>query len=204
LVTRVGLVADTHLASDEEDLPRGLLELLTDVDLVLHAGDIYLPRALEQLADVAPVVAVEGNGDRHFRKFPESRNPAHGRYRLEKYQWLEVEDLKIGLAHIFPLPVDEPYIDLRALADHCFSAWPDVIVAGDTHVPAFYELPDVTIVNPGSPTLPGQVRGLGTAAVLMVDGASFEFELLHLTGAAPQRMTRGAARQEGLRWNSPA
>src|SRR5207253_2025401 len=44
-------------------LPDGLFEALRGVDLVLHAGDVGELWVLDQLAAIAPVVAVHGNDD---------------------------------------------------------------------------------------------------------------------------------------------
>ena len=41
-----------------------MLEALEGCDLILHAGDLSVPRVLDDLAQVAPVVAVRGDHDR--------------------------------------------------------------------------------------------------------------------------------------------
>jgi putative phosphoesterase len=41
-----------------------VLEALDGCDLILHAGDLSVPRVLEELEQVAPVVAVRGDHDR--------------------------------------------------------------------------------------------------------------------------------------------
>jgi putative phosphoesterase len=57
-------VADTHVGEDLVELPEAVLERLAGVDLVLHLGDVSHPRALADLARIAPVVAVQGDHDR--------------------------------------------------------------------------------------------------------------------------------------------
>lgn len=61
----VGVVADTHIPDRFADLPPALLPSLraAGVQLILHAGDIAVPRVLRALEQVAPVRAVRGNRD---------------------------------------------------------------------------------------------------------------------------------------------
>jgi uncharacterized protein len=61
---RIGVVADTHVGEYLDALPAGTLEALEGCDLVLHAGDLSVPSVLEDLEQVAPVVAVRGDHDR--------------------------------------------------------------------------------------------------------------------------------------------
>ena len=42
---------------------RAVFEVLRGVDLVMHAGDVYVNRVLDELAQIAPVIAAMGNGD---------------------------------------------------------------------------------------------------------------------------------------------
>lgn len=57
----VGLIADTHIPYRMKRLPNELFEALASVDIILHAGDVDDPEALEPLRRVAPVHAVRGN-----------------------------------------------------------------------------------------------------------------------------------------------
>lgn len=62
--TRVGVVADSHVGEYLDALPAVVLEALEGCDLILHAGDLSVPSVLDELAVVAPVVAVRGDHDR--------------------------------------------------------------------------------------------------------------------------------------------
>ncbi|MCB0880973.1 MAG: metallophosphoesterase family protein [Thermoleophilia bacterium] len=86
-VRRVGVVADTHVGDLLPRLPRGVLDALDGVELILHAGDLTAPRVLDELRQVAPVVAVQGNHDR-----------AAG-LRLPEEVTLTLGDVRIGLVH---------------------------------------------------------------------------------------------------------
>ncbi len=57
----VGLLADTHVPYRIARLPDALFEALAGVDVILHAGDVDDPAALEPLRAIAPVHAVRGN-----------------------------------------------------------------------------------------------------------------------------------------------
>ena len=63
-MTRIGVVADTHVGEYLDALPPELFTALQGCDLVLHAGDISRPWVLDELARIAPVVAVRGDHDR--------------------------------------------------------------------------------------------------------------------------------------------
>jgi putative phosphoesterase len=63
-MVRIGVVADTHVGEFLDALPPRVLEVLDGCDLILHAGDLSVPSVLEDLAQVAPVVAVRGDHDR--------------------------------------------------------------------------------------------------------------------------------------------
>jgi len=84
---RIGAVADTHVLEVLPELPREVLETLEGCGLILHAGDVTDPVVLEQLEEVAPVIAVEGDHDR-----------AAG-LMLPRDQVVEVAGHRIGLTH---------------------------------------------------------------------------------------------------------
>lgn len=62
-MTRVGIVADSHVGEYLDALPPAVYEALAGCDLILHAGDICRPWVLDALATIAPVVAVRGDHD---------------------------------------------------------------------------------------------------------------------------------------------
>lgn len=57
----LGLLADTHIPHRLDRLPQAVFEAFNGVDLILHAGDVDDPAALEPLRAIAPVHAVRGN-----------------------------------------------------------------------------------------------------------------------------------------------
>ena len=64
-VIYIGVIADTHIPDRLPKLHPGILDLLQKhgVSQILHAGDICTPRVLDELAQIAPVMAVKGNRD---------------------------------------------------------------------------------------------------------------------------------------------
>ena len=85
----VGVVSDTHIPDRTRNLHPQFIKALEEhkVNLILHAGDICVPRVLDELREVAPVLAVKGNRDIVFGKdLPISRS-------------LEIEGTKILLTH---------------------------------------------------------------------------------------------------------
>jgi putative phosphoesterase len=57
----IGLLSDTHIPHRLRQLPQAVLDALAGVDVILHAGDVDDPAALEPLRSIAPVHAVRGN-----------------------------------------------------------------------------------------------------------------------------------------------
>ena len=56
-----GLLSDTHIPHRMKQLPDVVFDILDGVDVILHAGDVDRPGALEPLRQIAPVYAVRGN-----------------------------------------------------------------------------------------------------------------------------------------------
>ena len=60
---RIGLISDTHIPHDAKAIPPQVKEVFRGVDLILHAGDIYLSSVLDELEEIAPVLAARGDDD---------------------------------------------------------------------------------------------------------------------------------------------
>lgn len=120
---RIGLIADTHGL-----LRPQALDFLQGCDRILHAGDIGGAELLQQLAAIAPLVAVRGNNDKGdwARALPAT------------------ELLQLGGAWIYLLH-DLAELDLDPAA-----AGVQVVVSGHTHQPRVHEAGGVLYVNPGS------------------------------------------------------
>ena len=47
---RIGLIADTHIPEACERLPDSVPAAFREVDLVMHAGDVYVNSVIDELA----------------------------------------------------------------------------------------------------------------------------------------------------------
>lgn len=121
--TRVGVISDTHGL-----LRPSALAALAGMDLILHAGDVGRAEILQELAAVAPTVAVRGNVDTSpwGRTLPET----------------EVVDVRGRLLYLLH---DRGALDLDPRAAG-FAA----VIFGHSHRPEATEAGGVLYLNPGS------------------------------------------------------
>ncbi len=73
-----------------------------------------------------------------------------------------------------------PERPLMPLLENIFGKRVDVVVFGYTHVPLVEEHHGVLFVNPGSPTMIGQVRKTGTVATLEIAPGKREAKIINL------------------------
>jgi hypothetical protein len=59
---RIGVLSDTHISSIE-NLPKKLINSLSTVDLIIHAGDFTSMEVLNGLKELGKLKAVQGNMD---------------------------------------------------------------------------------------------------------------------------------------------
>jgi uncharacterized protein len=176
---RIGLISDTHIPEACEHLPARVFEVFRGIDLVMHAGDVYVNRVLDELARIAPVIAALGNGDEGLDGH-QHRLKADDRVR--EAHLLELEGVRIGLVHAIPTP-DETSQEVfeRAMQRH-FGGPVDVVVQGHSHIEGVVRFGSTLVVNPGSATLPRNLTNIpGTVAILEVaDGAVRAAEIVQL------------------------
>jgi putative phosphoesterase len=134
----VGLISDTHIPSRAKSIPRKVLEVFEKVDYIVHAGDLVQLSVIDELEQIAPVLAVYGNMDG-----PEIRG------KLQKINTLKIFEWKIGVTHdpgaLFGLS------KMRELArQNDFN----VLVYGHTHNSSIKWEENILYINPGSPTNP--------------------------------------------------
>ena len=163
---RIGLISDTHIPEACDHLPAPVFEAFAGVDLVMHAGDVYVNRVLDELAQIAPVMAALGNGDEGLDGHRFKLDPDE---RVRVAHLLEIEGVRVGLAHALPTP-DETSDEVFERAMHRnFGGIVDVLVIGHSHLEGITRFGSTLVVNPGSVTLPRNLVDVpGTVAILEI------------------------------------
>ena len=129
---KVGVISDTHLEDYDDKLRRSVAEHFSDVDMILHAGDMVDLRVLKIFGG-KEIKAVCGNMDNDSvrEKFPD-------------HLLFEIKEFRFLLIHGWGSPVD--------IEERISAGFKDVncIVYGHTHKPANYKKENVLFFNPGS------------------------------------------------------
>lgn len=153
----IGLISDTH------GLVRaGVHRALHGVDLILHAGDVGGDAVLDELALIAPVLAVYGNTD------------APGDPRLEAELVREAGGLTIHVSHGHEVGGPTPARLLERYAG-------DVLVYGHTHRQLVTRADGRLVVNPGAAG-PRRFDVQPSVARLTISRGHAEVELVPLEG----------------------
>jgi len=150
---RIALISDTHGV-----VTRALIETVSGVNMIIHAGDLGSKEIFTRLSDVAPVIAVSGNVDRWnvWNKL------------LPDEETIEVDGIYIYVAHI----LENISISLK-------SAGIDVVVFGHTHIPSIGHEAGIIYINPGSPTLPRSGAG-STIGMLEINNGQIKSEIIKI------------------------
>jgi uncharacterized protein len=175
---RIGIISDTHIPEACEHLPPRVFDVFKGVDLVMHAGDVYVNRVLDELAAIAPVIAALGNGDEGLdgRKYRLEEDE-----RVREAHLLEIEGVRIGLVHAIPTPDETSWESFHRALDRHFGGPVDVVVQGHSHVEGVTRFGETLIVNPGSATLPHNLVDVpGTVAIMNVEGGHVFAEIVKL------------------------
>jgi putative phosphoesterase len=180
---RIGLISDTHIPVAARHLWPQIYEAFRGVDLIMHAGDLMVPDVIDWLEDVAPVMAVQGNGDyTGWERSVAPQDPRLSESKVLSVDGPDARSLRIGLVHDFQLPEAPPLRTMDGLMQHYFGGPVNVIVRGSTHAAEITTVKGVLIVNPGSPTFPNhQSSRLGTLAFLDIDAGRIRPSILQLT-----------------------
>ena len=120
---KLGIISDTHGLLRPEVAPK-----LKGVERILHVGDVGKISILDELAKIAPVIAIRGNVD---------RDGACG--KLPETEVMLAEGHYIYMLH-----------DLKTLHLDPAAAKFAAVLHGHTHVPNFYTKRGVLYFNPGS------------------------------------------------------
>ena len=167
----IGLVADTHIPDIEKALPAEVLEAFKGVELILHAGDIYIPSVLDDLERIAPVLAARGDDD-----YGDTLTDK----RVKSHHVLKLEGKTVWLIHERPYPYRFPSLQTSNSPRQRDPDAPDVVVFGHEHRTIVQDSGGVLFVNPGSPTFLQYRRGLGTIGILTIDSGQPHVQILQL------------------------
>ena len=143
----IGLISDTHITQKRGEIPKKVFEEFDGVDLIIPAGDITQKKVLDELGEIAPVIAVLGNNDK---------------LDLNKTEIIEIENFKIGINH--GTSYSDDFEKLYKLAIKLDA---DVLITGHTHKPHLKVIDDVLLINPGSSNRP--INSDESIAVLNID-----------------------------------
>jgi putative phosphoesterase len=136
-VTRLLLLADTHLPKRARDLPEQVWAEVDTADVVVHAGDWVEPALLD---------ALEGRSRRLLGCYG-NNDGAELRSRLPLVARAVIDGVRVAVVHETG--------DAKGREERCAAAYPDddVLVFGHSHIP--WDTTTATglrLLNPGSPT----------------------------------------------------
>ena len=88
---KLGLIADTHIPGTTKTLWPQIVSAFSEVDGILHAGDLWTVDVIDELAQLAPTHVAKGNGDLELTD-----------KRLKETWQLQFDNVTVGLVHEFP------------------------------------------------------------------------------------------------------
>ncbi len=158
----IGLISDTHIPDRARVLPQKVIDAFSNVDLILHAGDLTSPKVIEELEDLAPVLAVQGNMDR-----------VNG-IDLPKARVVEAEGLRIGIIHgeVYPRADTQQLLYLAKELNA------DILVSGHSHQPKIEQNEGILLLNPGSPIVPRLADR--TVMILEINNKEVDVEIVKI------------------------
>jgi putative phosphoesterase len=134
---KIGVISDTHIPKQADQLPQELLDELAKFDFIIHAGDFEDIDTLKSLQKINHVIAVSGNMD-----------PKEVKDQLKNKEIINVDHHKVGVIHGWGDPHKIAQIVLQEFKNDGVQC----VVFGHSHQ-AFNEVIDgILMFNPGSPT----------------------------------------------------
>jgi uncharacterized protein len=134
----IGVISDTHMyTGGRRELHPEIIRLFqrAEVDLMIHLGDANSRSVLEEIAEIAPLIAVPGNND---------DDELH--HILSETTRIQVGRFTFGLIHGH---------GGRSARDEAIRRWVgkvDCVLFGHSHKPLLEKARDTVLFNPGSAT----------------------------------------------------
>jgi putative phosphoesterase len=160
----VGLISDTHVPVRAKCIPKMVFKVFGDVDFIVHAGDLVELTVLDELEQLAPVLAVHGNMDG-----PQVSGA------LPKLNSLKVSDWKIGVMHD-----PNTMFGMGKMREIAMQNGFNVFVYGHTHSSSIKWEGKTLYINPGSPTNPKSLLSRPSVALLKVTREAIIPEIIHI------------------------
>jgi hypothetical protein len=160
----VGLISDTHVPVRAKCIPKNVFKIFENVDFIVHAGDLVELNVIDELEQLAPVLAVHGNMDG-----PEVSGA------LPKINSLKVLDWKIGVMHD-----PSTMFGMGKMREIAKQNGFNVFVFGHTHNSSLKWEGRTLYINPGSPTNPTSFIIKPSVALLKITRESIVPEIVHI------------------------
>jgi putative phosphoesterase len=151
-VMKIVVASDNHR---DLTLLKRIVQLHSDADLFLHAGDSGLDER-----EIEPFLTVKGNQD-----FLVKNN----------YRILELGSIRIYLMHGHRTFLSLNRLEALARENNC-----QIIIHGHTHVPYYRLVNGIHILCPGSLRYPRSRRGTTYALILINDEKNIQIEILDI------------------------
>jgi uncharacterized protein len=169
---RIGLLSDTHIPDAAKALPMPELRAaFKGVDLIMHGGDIYYRSVLEDLSQIAPVIAAQGDDDYGSTIMDD---------RVKEKHILHIDGHCVWLIHERPKMFTPPPPLYRRASEFKNMEIPEVVVFGHLHKTVVESYEGMLLVSPGSPTFLHYKQGLGTVGILNINDGKIDVNILQL------------------------
>jgi hypothetical protein len=160
----IGLISDTHVPKKALNVPQRVFEVFQNVDFIIHAGDLVELWVIDELEQVAPVLAVHGNLDS-----VEVNNALPVLNSLKIFGW------KIGVMHDPEVSKGSDKM-VRIAEENGFN----VFVYGHTHSPRINWEGEILYINPGSPTDPASFLNKPSVGLLQITKNAITPQIINL------------------------
>lgn len=160
----VGLISDTHVPTRAKRIPEKVFRVFENADFIIHAGDLVELAVLDELEQLAPVLAVHGNMD----------GPGVSG-ALPKLNSMKVSDWKIGVMHD-----PNTLFGMNRMREITKKNGFNVLVYGHTHNSNIKWEGKMLYINPGSPTNPSSFMSKPSVAMLKITREAIVPEIIHI------------------------
>jgi uncharacterized protein len=160
----IGLISDTHIPSKAACVPKEVFKIFENADYIIHAGDLVALSVIDELEQIAPVLAVHGNMD----------GPEVSSF-VPAVNSLKICDKKIGVVHD-----PSALFSNSSLPEIAEKNGFDVLVYGHTHTSSIVWEGKILLINPGSPLTPTSPLNKASVALLKVAKDSIVPEIINL------------------------